>query len=107
MTDQPTGERQRLDQWLWQSRLIKSRSRAQRLIETGAVRVNRVRIIKPGHQIKTGDVLTFIYADNLHVVEVKTTAKRRGPASEARQLYEDVLPDSCEQSTHGDRKGDA
>ncbi len=104
MNLETSAETQRIDQWLWHSRLIKSRSLAQRLIEAGTVRVNRAKIAKPGYQIRPGDVVTFMYADNLHVVKVKATAKRRGPAGEAGQLYDIALQNGCEQSTLGDEK---
>ncbi|NNE24611.1 MAG: RNA-binding S4 domain-containing protein [Rhizobiales bacterium] len=105
MTQTATG--QRVDQWLWHARLIRSRSLAARLIEAGNIRVNRQKILKSGHQVKPGDVLTFVYAGHLHVIEVVALAKRRGPAHEARQLYQRALASNCEQSTHSDRKGDA
>lgn len=103
----PTATGQRVDQWLWHARLIKTRSMAARLVEAGGVRVNRQKISKSGHQVKPGDVLTFMHVERLHVIEVIALAKRRGPAQEARQLYQAATTGSCEQSTHGDRKGDA
>ncbi|MDH3742595.1 MAG: RNA-binding S4 domain-containing protein [Hyphomicrobiales bacterium] len=102
-----TATGQRVDQWLWHARLIKSRSLAARLVEAGSIRVNRQKILKSGHQVKPGDVLTFMYADQLRVIEVVALARRRGPAREARQLYQLALTENCEQSTHGDQKGDA
>ncbi len=98
---------QRIDQWLWHARFLKSRSQAARLVERGKLRINRQKVKKPGHPVKPGDVLTFMYSDQLHVVEVIATATRRGPACEAQLLYERVETGSCEQSTHADEKGDA
>lgn len=105
MTQTSVG--QRIDQWLWHARLLKSRSLAARLVEAGRVRINRQKVSKSGHHVKPGDVLTFMHADRLHVIEVIALAKRRGPAREARQLYETTLSEPCEQSTHGDGKGGA
>ncbi len=53
-----TGEKQaspnRLDQHLFHSGLVESRTRARALIMAGKVRVNGERITKPGHSIKDG-----------------------------------------------------
>ena len=51
--------KQRLDKWLFFSRAVKSRTLAQKLIETGAVRVNSERTIRTDHQVGEGDVLTL------------------------------------------------
>lgn len=105
MTGTATG--QRIDQWLWHARLIKSRSLAARLVEAGGVRINRRKITKSGHQIRPGDILTFMYAERLRIVEVVALASRRGPAREAVLLYKSPARGGCEQSTHGDQKGGA
>lgn len=101
------ADRQRADQWLWYTRLIKTRSLAARMIEQGGLRINREKFTKPGHPVKPGDILTFMHAERLHVIEVLAISSRRGPAREARLLYRSAGRDSCEQSTHGDEKGDA
>ncbi len=71
------------------------------------MRVNRQKVRKPGHHIKAGDILVYVNADRLQVIEVLAIARRRGPASEAAQLYCSAVREACEQSTHGDQKGDA
>jgi len=48
---QGTPERQRLDKVIKQRRLIRSRSRAQRMIEAGRVKVDGRIITRPGHPI--------------------------------------------------------
>ena len=58
MSDE-TVSRQRLDKWLFFSRTVKTRSLAAKLVEGSKVRVNRVKIDKPGYSIKVGDVLTI------------------------------------------------
>ena len=81
---------QRLDKWLCFARLVKSRTLAARLIEEGHVRVNRVKAEKPALTIKPGDVLTLSLSTQIRVLRVLNPGTRRGPAPEARLLYEDV-----------------
>lgn len=83
-------EGQRLDQWLWFSRLTKSRSIAQCLILEGKVRVNRAKVGKSSHGLKAGDVITVAGGRQAQVVRVVGFGHRRGPATEARLLYEDL-----------------
>lgn len=83
---------QRLDKWLWCARLTRTRSGAARLIEAGKVRVNGVRVLKPSRLVQAGDVVTASWLGKLTVVRVLGSAERRGPASLARTLYEDLTP---------------
>lgn len=84
------SERQRIDQWLWFARLVKTRPLSAGLVENGRVRLNGTRIVKPGHAVKPGDVVTFAYAGRVRVLEVLQNGLRRGPASEAWALYRDL-----------------
>ena len=84
--------KQRLDKWLFFSRAIKSRTLAQKLIETGAVRVNSERTVHTDHQVGTGDVLTMTVHERLLVWKILDPGVRRGPAPEAALLYEDLSP---------------
>ncbi len=86
------GERQRVDKWLFFARIVKSRSLAARLATGGKVRVNRNKIDQASHQVKTGDVLTITLERRVIVCRVQRAGTRRGPASEARELYEDLTP---------------
>jgi ribosome-associated heat shock protein Hsp15 len=83
---------QRLDKWLWFARIIKSRTLAAQLVEDGKVRVNRVRASKPSQAVRSGDVLTIAVRGRVQVLRVRAVAERRGPAPEARLLYEVVSP---------------
>jgi len=85
----------RLDKWLWFARFCKSRSLATKLCEAGRVRLNRVVIEKAAAQVRPGDVLTFPQGTQIRVVRVLSLGLRRGPASEARGLYEDLAADSA------------
>lgn len=84
--------RQRLDQWLFFARAAKSRTLAQRLVESGAVRVNSTRTTAPDARIGPGDVLTMTIGRRVLVWRILGPAVRRGPAPEARALYEDISP---------------
>ena len=84
--------KQRLDKWLFFSRAVKSRTLAQKLIETGAVRVNSERTIRTDHQIGAGDVLTMTVHTRLLVWKILDPGARRGPPTEAQTLYEDLSP---------------
>ena len=81
---------ERLDKWLWYARLAKSRTMAARLVEEGLVRVNRVKVGKPALTTKPGDVLTLSLGAQIRVLRILNPGTRRGPAMEARGLYEDV-----------------
>ena len=87
-----TLARQRLDKWLFFSRVIKSRTLAQKLIESGAVRVNSERTLDSDHKVGAGDVLTMTVSRRLLVWRIVDAGTRRGPAPEAAMLYEDLSP---------------
>jgi ribosome-associated heat shock protein Hsp15 len=80
----------RLDKWLWQARALKTRALAQSTIESGRIRVNSVPVTKPGRVLRIGDVLTFTLGGRTCVWRVVDLGTRRGPASEAQGLYDDL-----------------
>ena len=86
------ASKQRLDRWLFFSRAIKSRTLAQKLIESGAVRVNSERTVASDHKVGAGDVLTMTVHTRLLVWRILGAGSRRGPASEAAALYQDLSP---------------
>lgn len=85
--------RQRLDKWLWYARIVKSRTLAQKLVTSGAVRVDATRITSADYRISVGMVLTMTAHERLLVLKVRDTGTRRGPAPEAQLLYEDLSPE--------------
>jgi ribosome-associated heat shock protein Hsp15 len=84
--------KQRLDRWLFFARAVKSRTLAQKVIESGAVRVNSERTIRTDHQVGSGDVLTMTVHTRLLVWKILDAGTRRGPPAEAILLYEDLSP---------------
>lgn len=85
-----TSDKLRLDKWLWHARFFKSRTLAAKQIIGGKFRVNREIVKKARYQIHIGDVLTFAQGQRIRVIRVTAFGERRGPAPEARGLYEDL-----------------
>jgi ribosome-associated heat shock protein Hsp15 len=84
--------RQRIDKWLFFSRAVKSRSLAAKLVVAGRVRINRDKAAQASDLVKLGDVLTITLDRRIFVWKVLNAGVRRGPAEEARTLYEDMSP---------------
>jgi ribosome-associated heat shock protein Hsp15 len=80
----------RLDKWLWQARFFKTRALAAQVVGKGRLRINQAVVTKAHHRIRPGDVLTFPQGRLVRVVRVVELGSRRGPASEAQSLYEDL-----------------
>lgn len=83
-------DRQRLDKWLWHARVVKARTSAAELVASGHVRINGTREKSPGHAVKAGDVVTVALDNSVRVLKVTGFAERRGDATAARVLYEDL-----------------
>lgn len=84
--------KERLDKFLFFSRALKSRTLAQKVIETGAIRVNSERTDRSDHKVGAGDVLTMSLHNRIVVWRIVDCGTRRGPAAEAQGLYEDLSP---------------
>ncbi|UDL87877.1 RNA-binding S4 domain-containing protein [Mesorhizobium sp. PAMC28654] len=85
-------DRQRIDKWLFFSRAVKSRSLGAKLAVAGRVRINRDKAAQASDMVKPGDVLTITLERRIFIWKVLNTGVRRGPAEEARTLYEDMSP---------------
>jgi ribosome-associated heat shock protein Hsp15 len=96
---------QRLDKWLWCARLTKTRTGAARLIADRKVRINGERVLKPSRLVHAGDVVTATHGGRLAVVRVVDFAERRGPASLAQTLYDDLTPEDAPEPNKALRTG--
>lgn len=85
-------ETQRLDKWLWHTRVVKTRSLAAQLVEQGKFRINREKVLKPAYTVKTGDVITAAIFGRVRVLRIAGFSAQRGPVAEARALYVDLTP---------------
>ena len=84
------SDSQRLDKWLWSARFYKTRQLAVEAINGGHVHVNHQHV-KPSKLVQVGDEIEISKGPYRWHLVIEALAKRRGPATEARQLYsEDV-----------------
>ena len=81
----------RLDKWLWAARFYKSRSLAHAACEGGKVDVNG-QASKPSRTIRPGDRVELTLGEWRRECRDQALADRRGPAAEARALYDDLSP---------------
>lgn len=99
----------RLDKWLWHARFCKSRSLASKLCVGGQIRLAQAApangaaapevrpgtpslVAKASQAVRPGDVLTFPLGGQVRVIRILALGLRRGPAPEARTLYQDLTP---------------
>jgi len=85
-------DRQRIDKWLWHARVVRTRSAAAALVVGGLVRVNNERVKQPSHLVRPSDVITIALDRSVRILKVTGYAERRGSATVARGLFEDLTP---------------
>lgn len=78
----------RIDKWLWHARFCKTRAIAQDKASAGRIRINGHRIEKASASVRIGDVMTLPTGGKVIALRVLALGERRGPAPEARMLYE-------------------
>ncbi len=76
----------RIDKWLWAARFFKTRSLAQQAVKGGHVEING-HGCKPARGIVAGDRLRITRGEVVFEILVDAVSERRGPATEAQQLY--------------------
>jgi ribosome-associated heat shock protein Hsp15 len=91
---------QRVDKWLWFARVTKTRTMASDLVQSGKVRLNKVRVEKPSQLVRVGDVLTVTVARHVRLLKVAGLGVRRGPSATAQALFEELTaaPDALKPS---------
>src|SRR5512143_843077 len=86
---QDDSDRVRLDKWLWAARFFKTRSLATDAVGGGKVEVNGERA-KPAKAVKPGDEIRLRLGPYEHVLIIRQLSERRGPATAAKELYEET-----------------
>lgn len=96
-TDTAQGQTSgRIDIWLWHARFFKTRAIAAEMVTKKKIRLThngqQVRLDKPSRTVHVGDEVVFSIGGRVTQVIVLQMGERRGPAPEARTLYEDHSP---------------
>jgi ribosome-associated heat shock protein Hsp15 len=78
----------RLDKWLWAARFFKTRSLAQAAVAGGKVKLDGERA-KPAKELAPGARLAIRIGEYEWSVTVIALSAHRGPAEQARRLYEE------------------
>ncbi len=81
----------RLDKWLWAARCYKTRGLSSEACSAGHIKVNGATC-KPAKSIRPGDEIHVRLGPWTRILIVVALADKRGPASVARELYEDRSP---------------
>ncbi len=80
----------RLDKWLWNARLFRSRSLASKSIRQGNFRINGSKTKKASTNVRVGDMLSFGLHGKLMVIKILCIANNRGSSDEAKRLFDDI-----------------
>lgn len=92
MTGIPTGPTHaRVDQWVWATRLAKTRSLAAKAARAGHITINGERA-KPATQVAVGDRITVRIGEVWRDVEVSAIITKRVGAPVAVTCYIDHTP---------------
>jgi ribosome-associated heat shock protein Hsp15 len=91
----------RLDKWLWSARFFKTRGLALAAVAAGRVKLHDERT-KPAHALNVGDRLEIRVGEFVWHVQVATLSDKRGPATQARQLYVESEASRAERERRAD-----
>jgi ribosome-associated heat shock protein Hsp15 len=85
----------RIDRFLFFIRLVKSRTLAQAVIDSGYVRIDGKRVEKAAEEVRVGSTIALPLHDKGRILRVLMLPTRRGPAAEARSCYEELGVDGA------------
>jgi len=97
------SEKFRIDKWLWAARFFKTRSLAAQAVEGGKVRLNQLRV-KPAKEIHLGDALEIQIGNEAWHVTVRGLSVRRGPAEQARTLYQESAESQAQRQVQREQR---
>ena len=89
----------RIDRYLHCIRLVRSRTLAQAVIETGYVRIDGKRVEKPSEDVRVGSTIALPLHGRVRVLRVLGLPERRGPAAQARTCYAELGVDAVSPPT--------
>ena len=80
----------RIDRLLVYLRFARTRSAADALIDTRALRCNRKHVLRGSEQARIGDVLTLAVGNRVRVIQLVALPDRRGSPAQAASHYREV-----------------
>ena len=89
----------RIDRFLHCIRLVKSRTLAQAVIDSGYVRIDGKRVEKASEDVRVGSIVALPLHGRVRILKVLGLPQRRGPAAEARLCYEELGIDGAGPAT--------
>jgi ribosome-associated heat shock protein Hsp15 len=93
----------RVDKWLWAARFFKTRSAAQQAIDGGRIKLNGERV-KPAKTVSIGDRVSIHIGMYEWLVTVRALSDKRGPATEARELYEEDVESAAKRAEQVEKR---
>jgi ribosome-associated heat shock protein Hsp15 len=99
MTGEPLRS-ERIDKWLWFARFGKTRAIAQKLVARGQVTLNGAKVRKVSTAVRVGDKVVVVLGTVKRSVTVLGLGEKRGPADEAKLLYDEPAPKEKLASEH-------
>lgn len=84
-----TGQKIRIDKWLWAARFFRSRTLASDAVNGGKVHANGRRV-RSSRSVQIGDRLEITRGQYRATIVVRALDEKRGPAKEAQALYEET-----------------
>ncbi len=85
------NETLRIDKWLWEVRLFKTRSQATDACKAGKIKIDGVNV-KPAKDLKIGDVISVSLNPLFKIVKVKQFPRSRLGAKLIPDYMEDLTP---------------
>ena len=84
-------KKQRLDNWLYRVRLVKTSSQEKEIILDDCVHINKVKTFKPSNKVTQDDIITIRKRENTFVVSFSELTDKRLGFKNAISLYERIL----------------
>lgn len=88
-TMEHSGQRIRIDKWLWAARFYKTRQLAIKALKNSQIDLIK-QTLKPSTNVKVGDLLTIKRGIHQMEVEILGISERRGSAAVAQTLYKET-----------------
>ena len=83
----------RIDKWLWEIRLFKTRTQASAACKSGGVRING-KIVKPSRDVKPGEQISISQKNITRTIQVVGLPENRVGAPLVAEYMQDLTPES-------------